>query len=210
MDHSSSPPPLDRRPPAWQRRHWTDPDQPPASSVQPPLPYSPFFPARTPEPQATWQPLFWPDDKIQRLPFVDRSDSSLGETLPGHAPTPLPDTNAPLSPDFHSIEMLLLSDDRSLFGSAPQRTEPEVPLRLDSPLPLPLARQHSLGGVTATRLIRKGISQLINIPLPHATGSTNPHSIREKLTNDLESVVSIYFGKMSICSPSGFIFQVTF
>ena len=117
MDHSSSPPPLDRRPPAWQRRHWTDPDQPPASSVQPPLPYSPFFPALTPEPQATWQPLFWPDDKIQRLPFVDRSDSSLGETLPGHAPTPLPDTNAPLSPDFHSIEISPPAYGRSPFGS---------------------------------------------------------------------------------------------
>ena len=143
MDHSFSPPPLDRRPPAWQRRHWTDPDQPLASSVQPPLPYSPFFPVRKLAPPVTWPPLFWPDGKIQRLPFADRSDSSPGEILLGHAPTPPLDTNAPLSPDFHSIEMLLLFADRSLFGSAPQRIEPEAPPRLDSPLPLPLARQHS-------------------------------------------------------------------
>ena len=178
MDHSSSPPPLDRRPPAWQRRHWTDPDQPPASSAQPPQPYSPFFPALTPEQQATWQPLFSPDDKIQRLPSADRSDSSPGETLPVHAPTRLLGTNAPLSPSSHLAETLLLSDDQSLFASAPQRIEHEAPLPLKLSHRLSLAPEYSFGEEKVTQCKKGNTSQSENIPPSHTAGSTRPQPTR--------------------------------
>ena len=196
MDHSFCPPPLDRRPPAWRLKRYLDLDQPPASSGLRPPPYSPFFPALTPEPPATWQPLFWLDDRNQMSQFVDRSDSSRVGTLLVHAPTRLLGTNAPLSPSSHLAETLLLSDDQSLFGSAPQRIEHEAPPPSKLSHRLPLAPKYSFGEVKVIQRKKGDASQFENIPPSHAAGSTRPQPTREELTNDLENLVSIYFGKM--------------